>query len=300
MDQFEQGESFILKIDYEKDSPRPSRVFRAMSELIEGFQILDNHLLLSFPFKVEPTLLLEDIQVGSLRSVIKNTLKGIPDESIKNLEWKTIIGSFLLQGKHTVIKWIEKREKIESRKELEALSSQILHLAERTQVLHLSAYSLPPLPLLINDLASISTALKQLGTNDSATYEAEGTVSSFNQKFDVDQEFAQELLIDEKITNKSEVLLRVKKPDYLGDSMWEFLHAGHIIHAKIEDRDWLVSFQYQKEEVRPGDSLRVILETTTHHGSSGEELCTYYRITNVIGIKRAAQGSQLHLPPGDQ
>jgi hypothetical protein len=300
MDDTEQGEWFVLKIDYEKDSLRPSRVFRAMSELIEGFQALDNDLLLSFPIKVEPILMLEDIQVGSLRSVIKNVLKGVDDEAIKNLEWKKMIGSFLLQGKHAVIKWIEEREQIETRQALEGLSLQILQLAEGTHVLHLPAYSPPPLPLLIKDIASISSAVGQLSPHDSATYEAEGAVSSFNKNFHIDEEFAQELLTDEKITNKSEVLLRVKKPDYLGESMWEFVHAGHIIHAKIEDHDWLVAFQFQKTEVRPGDSLRVILETTTHHGSDGEELFTYYCIVKVIGIKKAAPGHQLELPSGDK
>jgi hypothetical protein len=45
----EQGESFVLKIDYEKDSIHPSRVFRAMSEMIEGFRSLDGNLVQAFP-----------------------------------------------------------------------------------------------------------------------------------------------------------------------------------------------------------------------------------------------------------
>ena len=76
MNESEISDSFVLKIDYEKDSPRPSRVFRAMSELIEGFQSLDNNLVQAFPVKVSPVLLLEDIQVGSLRTVIKNNPDG--------------------------------------------------------------------------------------------------------------------------------------------------------------------------------------------------------------------------------
>lgn len=295
----EQGDSFILTIDYAKDSPRPSRVFRAMSELIEGFQALDNDLVRAFPVRVESELILEDIQVGSLRTVIKNTLKGMDDAALKNLEWKKIVGGFLLQGKHAVLKWIEAREQIESRKALQDLSEEVRRLAEGTRILHLPIYTPPPLPLLVKDIGVISIAVANLGTEDTASYEAAGSISGFNKAFHVDQEFAEELLTEETITNKSEVLLRVKKPDYLGESMWEFEHAGHIIRARIEDHDWLVSFQFQKVEVRPGDSLRVILETTTHHGSEGEELVTYYRILTVLNVRRASPGTQLELPPGN-
>jgi hypothetical protein len=297
MNELEHSDSFVLKIDYEKDSPRPSRVFRAMSELIEGFQSLDNNLVQAFPVKVSPVLLLEDIQVGSLKTVIKNVLTGVEDEALKNLEWKKMIGGFLVQGKHAVLQWIERREQIESRQALDELARRILLLAEGTKVLHLPHYSPPPLPLLIKDLAMIGDATSQLGPNDVATYESDGTISEFNKKFHVDAEFAEELLTDETISNRSEVLLRVKKPDYLGESMWEFVHAGHVIRARIEDHDWLVQFQFQRVEVLPGDALRVQLETTTHHGADGSEIVTYYRILRVIGVKRASGGTQLELPP---
>jgi hypothetical protein len=297
MQENEQGESFVLKIDYEKDSIRPSRVFRAMSEMIEGFQSLDKNLIQSFPIKVSPVLMLEDIQVGSLRTVMKNVLTGIDDEAIKNLEWKKMVGGFLLQGKHAVLNWIAKREQIESRRALDELAHKIQKLAEHTNVLRLPLYSSPPLPLLIKDIGLISDAIRQLGPNDVATYEAEGAKSEFNKNFYFDAEFTEELLTDETISNRSEVLLRVKKPDYLGESMWEFIHAGHVIRAKIEDHDWVVLFQFQKEEVRPGDSLRVVLETKTLHGADGGEIITYYKVLKVIGVKRATAGTQLELPP---
>lgn len=298
MENPEQSESFVLKIDYQKDSVRPSRVFRAMSEMIEGFQSLDRNLVQSFPINVTAELLLEDIRVGSLRTVIKNVLTGMDDEAIRNLEWKKLIGGFLLQGKHAVIRWIEHREQIESRQALEGLAQEIKLLAEGTHILHLPIYTPPPLPLLIKDLAMISGAVSQLGPNDLATYEAVGITTGFNNTFHVDAEFAEELLTDETITNRSEVLLRVKKPDYLGESMWEFVHAGHVIRAKIEDHDWVVAFQFQRIEVRPGDSLRVVLETTTHHGSDGSEIVTYYQVLKVIAVKRATSATQPELPSG--
>ena len=119
------SETFTLTIDFEKNSPNPSRVFKSMSAIIDGFQVIDNDLLAPFNLKCSPILLLEDIQVGSLRSVMKNIIEGVDDEAIKEFNWKRIVGGFLLQGKHTFLKWIENRERIEHRNDLELLSKDL-------------------------------------------------------------------------------------------------------------------------------------------------------------------------------
>ncbi len=54
----------------------------------------------------------------------------------------------------------------------------------------------------------------------------------------------------------AEMILAVKKPDYLGTSKWDLRHGKRTIQAKIEDEDWLRRFQNRQEDVRPGDALR--------------------------------------------
>ncbi len=292
-------EVFAISINFEKSSAKPSRVFKAMSEMIDGFQAIDNDLLAPFNLKVEPILLLEDIQVGSLRTIIKNVLRGINDEAIKNSDWRKILGGFLLQGKHVLLNWIETRDRIENRKELEALNREIHQLAEQTQILHLPVYRSIPLPIIAKDISLVSSSVSCLGPNDHADYQAAGKTSTFNNHFVFDAEFTEEILTEEVISNKSEVLIQVKKPDYLGESMWEFKHAGHTIKAKIEDLEWLNSFQLQKIEVLPGDSLRVTLETSTYHGLDGEQIVTYYKVLKVLETKKAGRSTQLELPPHD-
>lgn len=289
----EPSEFFNLYINFEKSSSNPSRVFKTMSEMLDGFQVIDSHLLAPFNLKVEPILLLEDIQTGSLRTVVKNVLRGVDDEAINNLNWKKILGGFLLQGKHSLLKWIETRERIENRQDLEVLSKEIYQLAGQTQILHLPTYSPIPLSIIANDISLISSALQHLGPNDYADYQAAGITSKFNNRFIFDAEFTEEILTQEVITNKSTVLIQVKKPDYLGESMWEFKHAEHLIKAKIEDAEWLKRFQLRKVEVLPGDSLRVILETSTHHGADGEEIVTYYKVLKILEIKKAGRDIQL-------
>ncbi len=74
----------------------------------------------------------------------------------------------------------------------------------------------------------------------------------------------EELLTREVIPSQTVLILKVKKPDYLGTSKWEFVFE-HAIEAKILDVDWLVRFQNRREDVRPGDAIRaeVLTEVST-------------------------------------
>ena len=76
-------------------------------------------------------------------------------------------------------------------------------------------------------------------------------------------------------------VIKVKKPDYLGDSMWELKYRDRVIPAKITDHDWLLEFQSRKVDVRPGDALSVVLQTQINYGFQGEEISVHYRILKV-------------------
>jgi hypothetical protein len=68
---------FCLEIQFQKDSENPSRIFRAMSELIETMQFLDQALIKSIDSKIQPIMLLEDIESGSVRTWLSMTLPRI-------------------------------------------------------------------------------------------------------------------------------------------------------------------------------------------------------------------------------
>ena len=52
-----------------------------------------------------------------------------------------------------------------------------------------------------------------------------------------------EIIVREQSASDAPMILRVKKPDFLGDSMWEFQFAGRSIPAKMADLDWLKRFR---------------------------------------------------------
>lgn len=98
---------YVLKIDFEKNSENPERIFLSLYELIYAFRELDKTLIESFSVNIEPVLVLQDIQPDSIKTILCSLLKNIDDEALMNLDWKKIIGNFLVKAKHAVIKFFE-------------------------------------------------------------------------------------------------------------------------------------------------------------------------------------------------
>jgi hypothetical protein len=160
---------FCIAIDFEKGSEAPSRVFRALSDIIDSFHALDKDLIQSIDSKIEPIILLEDIESGSIKT------------------------------------WLR---------------------------------------YIFNDEAS------------------------FNLQFKIVPELIEDLLTKERLEACMQMILKVKKPDYLGESKWEFKHENKTIPMKILDIDWLKAFQNREIDIRPGDSIRAEVQIITNRNSS--------------------------------
>ena len=53
------------------------------------------------------------------------------------------------------------------------------------------------------------------------------------------------------IENESEQILKIKKPDYIADSAWEFKIGRKVIKTKIEDTNWIN--QFLNKEIKEGN-----------------------------------------------
>jgi hypothetical protein len=93
-----------------------------------------------------------------------------------------------------------------------------------------------------------------------------------------------ELLTTRVLKNKNEMILKVKKPDFIGSSMWEFQYEGHTIDAKILDENWLATFQRDGLGIRPGSALRAVVEIEVAYDEENEALPAKYTILNVLEI----------------
>lgn len=287
---------FAISIDFTKGSESPSRVFRAMTGLIESFEQIDHALTKSIDVRIKPVLLLEDIEAGSIKAWLRSVVTEMPDEALAKAEWKPIIGTYLVKAKRAILNWTDGKITVTSRQEVLQLQSELTALAESTEVNRIPAYAPPDMRDVLGRVQDVSDALDLLSSGDHAKFESTGGNADFNLEFHIAPETLEELLTERVIKNKAELLLKVKKPDYLGDSRWELRHGARNVPVKIEDVDWMERFQSRQINVRPGDALRALVRIEVSYGHDGELVGEHYFVEKVIEVLEPQSGSFDLLP----
>jgi hypothetical protein len=231
----DRAHDFGIELNYQPFSEAPSRIFKAMSALIDSFQEIDHDLVQSISTRIHPILLLEDIESGSLRAWLRNTLEMADDEALKSGEWKKVVGSYLVKAKRVIIDFLGERSTVTSPAEIGELQQRLVEVATATDVLRIPAYRPLPPDRIANSIRRLAEAVSPLQEGDSASYLSEGDARLINLTFNLSPESIEALLVRETYTNTATMILKVKKPDFLGESMWEFRYEGRVIPVKITD-----------------------------------------------------------------
>lgn len=273
---------FAIVIDFRKGEDSPTRVFSAATELIRSFEELDHVLARSVDSSIKPVMILEDVEVGSLKVWLKNALRSTDDQALKDLDWRPAVGKYLVRAKYVVLRWLDNDDAPRS---LQDLRREIRDLASETDVRRLPDYAPPDPSGLINIAKQIQDAKKMLGPNDRVFFEgSEGRVE-VDLSVDIDPDELAELATKETIMlPPAEMILAVKKPDYLGNSKWDLRHGKRSISVRMEDADFLASFQGRKQDVRPGDALRCKVTVEMRYGYDNELISETYAVTKVIEV----------------
>ena len=292
---------FGIEIQFDSKKESPAKAFRTLSEILEALHSVDIDLIGSIDSEIKPITLLEDLQKGSIKGWFKNVLEKIPDEGLKDLDWKKAIGHYLVKGKYLIIQFLDNKTEITTREEIKTLEADLYKLAVDTNVKQIPPYAPIPTARLVGSIRKVSTALQYAQKDNRITYMAgQKEQANFNLEFNFSPESIEELLTKEKLSNETEMILKVKKPDYLGESQWELRHEKLSIYAKISDVEWLKRFQERQVNVRPGDSLKTSVRTTVSYDYNNEVIGTHYEILKVQEIIQANNSNQLGIFPEDR
>jgi hypothetical protein len=101
----------------------------------------------------------------------------------------------------------------------------------------------------------------------------DGDSANFNLTLNISPQSLDGLLVREKISSEQVLILKIKKPDYLGQSKWELQFDDRIREAKILDDVWLRKFQSRDEDVRPGDAIKGLVRVEVSYGFGGRRDC---------------------------
>lgn len=276
---------FCVKIDFEKDSKHPERVFKTMSRLIESVESMQNMLSISLSLSIKRNLLLHEIETGSLLAWLKAETDCSKDEDIKISKGsEKTVEKYLDKGVEAVVDFTSERNKINSIEEIYDLQENLHKLAEDTKIKNIPAYSKISEKELLEIIFKNSEASKFLSNNDDIYFVFNGKNKKYNKKFSITKKSINRILT-KKSQIKEEILeLMVKKPDYIGNSMWEFKLNGKSIDAKLSHDEWLESFHQREKNLKPGDSLKAVVEVKTAFSHKLEVIDINYNIKEVIEI----------------
>ncbi len=264
-----------------------------MSEFIEAFHELDKCLAKSFSIDIQPVLVLQDIESGSIRTRLSSVLKLIDDEALKDLDWKKQVGKYLVKAKHKVIKFLDQQTEINSLEPVRNLEEELFELAKETDIQHIPMYTTVPTQKLLESIAYISRAPYSLSDKDHVSFISEEGEDVIRRGPYITSQTVEELLTKEILNKQMELVLLVKKPDYLGNSMWDVQYSGRTIQTKILDIDWLERFHNREIGLSPGDSLRALIHLEIKIGENKIVIGEHYTVLKVFEVIKQINAEQM-------
>lgn len=289
---------FAIEIDYRAGIDAPSRVFKSLADMIEAAERADRVLARSIHAEVAPVLLLEDIEHGSVRAWLRSAVKALPDHVIESGEVKKVVGHFLVRAKRAIVAWTDRHPTINTRAEVIELQEEIRALADQTQVNRIPAYTAPSVRELADTALEFRDAAAQLGEGEVMRYRVATEVIPVSRTFDVAPEHMEDLVTAHSYANHVRMMLKVKKPDFLGSSRWDLNHGPRAISAAMADGEWLARFRGRDPTamLAPGDSIDVEMRIDAAYGHDNELVRELYTIEHVFGVVVPPEQASFSVP----
>lgn len=274
----------VLDIAYKDGNGSAARAFEIAAKLIHALEDMDRVFSQSIHLELETALIVEDLQKSSVKVFLKNVLKGLPDEALKDGDVKKLIGHYLLKAKYAAIRWLDEEEK--EHRPISDLTEEVAQLAKETDLRHLPDYPAPNPARLAQPLDGFQEAKREFREGEGLTItlgKDQYTVDTSknwlpSETLENDQE-------EKQLVNEQDVFLIISKPDFHGKSKWAFRHGKKTMSLNIDDEDWLNSFQKARQiAIKPGDALRVRLRIEHNYDKMGDLVSASQTIVKVFDV----------------
>lgn len=277
---------FSLTIEYDPLTESPGRLLRSTANFIDAFGNLDSAFAGAIDPSVETAIALLGIEQGSIRAWLASLVRSVDDEALRDLDWKKLIGAYLVRAKYRALEWLEDEN---PNKKIIDLQAVILEEAKRTDALLIPAYHQPSRALLLEGLRRAQLAKDGLLDADSVVYSTGKETINLETERRLDLSKISDVEI--QTTERHQLRrasLKVKKPDLLGHSQWQLKFHDRTVPSAIEDRGWLSRFQAREVTLRPGDALICDGELTRYFDRSGTPVSEKVEVTKIHGIEYQA------------
>lgn len=293
---------FEFYIDYRKGEGPARRVFGATHKFIEACEACNGLMLGAIGTRIEPVVVLEDIIADSLRTKFRIIWDRDGEEAVKSGSLRRVIATYLVESYKIFTAKTNDASKSCSAKDIQdALDELAKNVQEDSRI----QSTTPPISGVI-DVAEKFDSVKDpmVEGDEAALVDADGVPVPMNRDCRIDLARMKDEAINKTYVNTiPNMILIVRKPDYLGDTQWELRHGIRKVNARIEDTDWLNSFQTRAIDVRPLDALDCRVREEASYGVYGELMASKFHIEKVHKVLiRGLYGdgqSDLEFPESD-
>ena len=278
---------YNVKLKYSPGLSDPSKIFLAYSHSINSFRKLDMVLGKTINYSTKCKQTLEDIQLSSISSRIKESFECSDNElsdTSKPLEVRDV-DNYVSYATSILFDNINIDKKIDSPEQLDKISKQIDEIARNSSVGQLMTYSPPANNEIIDVIKNFSDSVQLLTENEELEYQKDDTIINVPRKIELDIQKIETELKKKILTSQRELILKIKDLHFLGNAKWGFKHGNKNIEAKIDDQKWNNDFYTDKIiTLHPGDSLDVIVELYEEYDKYGKLIKEEYTIVKVNDI----------------
>lgn len=278
------AESFDLNF-YFQTQKSPITAFDKLKDIFQAFSAIDKVYLSSIDSSLVSGYVLQGLEFGSIKSKIAQLIREIPDEAIKELEWKKVIGHFLVKAKYLILKHLEGEKQIDSAVDLASLAKKIE--VEKSKILGANKY-------IINEINTYSLLFvmepfvniaSQLNDDERIEYVSPAGKANVTNALTFNRAKILWELGDKQFESETTEILKIKKIDFLSNnSLWSFKRDNKPIDAKVVDQEWLNRYHAREYPLMPEDSLKVKLKTTYTNRSDGTVVKPTYEVIKVLEI----------------
>jgi hypothetical protein len=250
-------QDYEIQLDFIPGDNDPENLFIAFVNAIKYFKKVDKMLARTIAHDYDISSSLIEVKSGSLRagfrSKVENKETELHAENTNN-DLESRIKDYLHKGRKTITQGLFDFEQ-DFDEYINQTIEKIKMVATDTGISK-EPFFAPPLK---NEVMSIIDAARDTGEilddKTSIFYSVKNEAPiELPRKIKMDKPLLKE--VNRKtIPNTQRLLLKIKKPDYLGDSKWEMKHGNNKLLCKIEDIDWIERFKSKEVFAFPGDSL---------------------------------------------
>lgn len=197
---------FGLKIDFARNTENPARVFRALYGLIDFCQLTDKTLIKCLDLETEPTLLLKNIEEGSITVWLKTVFNDLQDN---NLEQR--LTNYLVRAKLDIVKFFQERQTIKNISEIQELQNRLIQLAPETDTNKPRIYTPPSDKDLLTSIDQFESSVSDLQKADKLYYLMKSSQYLVNTNFHLSQEVRKKFLVRKNREYEIMMILEVKR-----------------------------------------------------------------------------------------